>query len=77
MITGECNTNSSRRLTQKKFFDVVEKLELSNKILLIYLLFSLKLYYVNYLERKKERKQDELFYYVIIQLFRNKVLRIA
>ena len=55
MITGECNTNSSRRLTQKKFFDVVEKLELSNKILLIYLLFSLKLYYVNYLERKKER----------------------
>ena len=77
MITGECNTNSSRRLTQKKFFDVVEKQELSNKILLNYLLFSLKLYYVNYLERKKERKQDELFYYVIIQLFRNKVLRIA
>ena len=77
MITGKCNTNSSRRLTQKKFFDVVEKQELSNKILLNYLLFSLKLYYVNYLERKKERKQDELFYYVIIQLFRNKVLRIA
>lgn len=27
MITGECNTNSSRRLTQKKFFEVVEKKE--------------------------------------------------
>ncbi len=55
-----------------------KKYGLSNEVLfLIYSsLYSKLHYYMKYLERKKERKQDEFFQYTIIQLFTNEVIRI-